>query len=79
MPAVEIALSQSNSLNQLRIEVDNTKKQMNNRKLVEKAKGLLMEQLNLSEEAAYQKLRRKSMDKQIAIEIEATEIINELG
>lgn len=79
LPAVEIALSQSNSLNQLRIEVDNTKKQMNNRKLVEKAKGLLMEQLNLSEEAAYQKLRRKSMDKQIAIEIEATEIINELG
>lgn len=52
---------------------------MNNRKLVEKAKGILMEQLNLSEEAAYQKLRRKSMDKQIAIEIEATEIINELG
>lgn len=79
LPAVEIALSQSNSLNQLRIEVDNTKKQMNNRKLVEKAKGILMEQLNLSEEAAYQKLRRKSMDKQIAIEIEATEIINELG
>lgn len=79
LPAVEIGLSQSDSLKHLKSEIINTKKQMNNRKLVEKAKGILMDRLNLSEEAAYQKLRRKSMDKQIAIEREATAIINELG
>ncbi len=48
---------------------------MNDRKLVEKAKGILMKQLNLTEEAAYQKLRRKSMDEQVGIEIEASKII----
>lgn len=46
---------------------------------VEKAKGLLMSQLNLTEEAAYQKLRRKSMDNQIGIEKQASNIIKQLG
>lgn len=79
LPAVEVAISQSNNLKKLKTEIINTKKQMNNRKLIEKAKGILMDHLNLSEEAAYQKLRRTSMDKQIAIEKEATAIIDALG
>ncbi len=79
LPAVEVAISQSNNLKKLKTEIINTKKQMNNRKLIEKAKGILMDHLNLSEEAAYQKLRRTSMDKQKAIEKEATAIIDALG
>ncbi|PTK29599.1 response regulator [Staphylococcus hominis] len=79
LPAVEVAISQSNNLKKLKREIINTKKQINNRKLIEKAKGILMDHLNLSEEAAYQKLRRTSMNKQITIEKEATAIIEALG
>lgn len=79
LPAVEIALSQSENVNKLKKEVSDTRLQIDNRKRIEKAKGLLMKQLNLSEEAAYQKLRRSSMDKQVAIEKEASAIIQQLG
>lgn len=79
LPAVEIAMSQSDSMTRLKQEVKDTHQQMENRKTVEKAKGLLMSQLNLTEEAAYQKLRRKSMDNQIGIEKQASNIIKQLG
>ncbi|MEP9852919.1 response regulator [Staphylococcus aureus] len=79
LPAIEIAMSQSDNMGRLKQEVSDTHLKMENRKRIEKAKGLLMEQLDLTEEAAYQKLRRKSMDNQIAIEKEASAVIKQLG
>ncbi|MCZ4236894.1 ANTAR domain-containing response regulator [Staphylococcus equorum] len=79
LPAIEIAMSQSDSMGKLKQEVSDTRLQMEHRKRIEKAKGLLMKQLDLTEEAAYQKLRRNSMDNQIAIEKEASAIIKQLG
>ncbi len=46
----------------LRNEVLKTKEDLENRKKVEKAKGLLMENLGINEKQAYEKIRKKSMD-----------------
>ncbi|MCG7338952.1 response regulator [Staphylococcus sp. ACRSN] len=78
LPAVEIALSQSNRMNALKQEVTQSYKQIENRKLIERAKGLIMQRLSISEEAAYQRLRKLSMDNQIEIEKVAMKVIKQL-
>jgi transcriptional regulator with GAF, ATPase, and Fis domain len=43
-------------------EILTAKEALETRKVVEKAKGLLMKELNISEDVAYKKIHRKSMD-----------------
>ncbi|MFL6562097.1 MAG: ANTAR domain-containing response regulator, partial [Bacillus sp. (in: firmicutes)] len=50
-------------------------RELKNRKIVEKAKGILMKQLNLPEETAYNKIRDLSMKKQMPLEKVAKYII----
>ena len=47
----------------LRRELAETRSRLAERKVVEKAKGLLMAQRNLNEEDAYQTLRKLAMDR----------------
>lgn len=76
IPAVEIALQQSENKKGLRKEVLVREKELDKRKLVEKAKGIIMENENLSENNAYEKIRKISMDKQVNLEQIAKAIIN---
>ncbi len=46
----------------LRNEVLKARKEIENRKKIEKAKGLLMQQLGIKENEAYERIRKKSMD-----------------
>lgn len=46
-----------------------------NRKVIEKAKGIIMKRKNVSEETAYKKLRKLSMDKQLSMETVARLIV----
>jgi response regulator NasT len=48
---------------------------LTNRKVIEKAKGIIMKRKNVTEEIAYNKLRRLSMDKQLSMETVARRII----
>lgn len=48
---------------------------LESRKLVERAKGILMKDLNVSEEEAYKLLHRKSMDKRISMKEVANAVI----
>lgn len=41
----------------------NMDKKLKERKVIEKAKGLIMQKYNVSEEKAYEYMRKKSMDK----------------
>jgi response regulator NasT len=50
-------------------------KQLMERKLVEKAKGILMDKYNIPEDAAYRKMRKISMNKQVSLENVAKQII----
>jgi response regulator NasT len=60
-PAIEIAISCFQALAKLREEISTLKQTLQQRKIIERAKGLLMEQRKLSEEQAYTLLKKASM------------------
>lgn len=66
-PVLEVALARFQVEQRLRAELQSTKTKLAERKLIEKAKGLLMQKLDLSEEQAYQRLRRQAMEKNLKL------------
>ena len=61
--AIDIAVAQFSAFDDLKRELDQTRRQLAHRKMVEKAKGLLMTVHGVSEEKAYSTLRKLAMDK----------------
>lgn len=64
-PAIEIAMANYRKLIQLEQEVTQLKETLETRKLVEKAKGLLMEVLNLTESQAFHLIQKQSMQRRM--------------
>jgi len=62
-PIIETALARFEAFQQVKHELDVTRTQLSERKLIERAKGILMREKNLSEEAAYRMLRKFAMNK----------------
>ncbi|MGL5057931.1 MAG: ANTAR domain-containing response regulator [Fusobacteriaceae bacterium] len=62
----------------LKIILELTEKKLEERKVIEKAKGLLMEKYFLNEDIAYSKIRKISMEKRMSI-FQLAEIINSSG
>lgn len=60
-PIVEMAISRFNVFDQLRRERDEAQAKLNERKLIERAKGILMKEKGLSEEDSYALLRKNAM------------------
>ncbi|MFC5476530.1 ANTAR domain-containing response regulator [Paraherbaspirillum soli] len=75
-PVLEVALARFNQEQKLRTELSDTKLKLAERKIVERAKGLLMQRHNMSEQDAYQKLRRLAMDKNLKLAEVAQRIID---
>jgi response regulator NasT len=63
MPAIELAVSRFQEIKQLDAEVTNLQDQLRARKLIEKAKGLLMSNLKISEPEAFKWMQKTAMDK----------------
>ena len=63
LPVIELAISRSKEFRVLRKENRDLKETLASRKVIEKAKGLLMEKEKLSEDQAFSRIRRISMDK----------------
>ena len=61
---LEVAVRRFSELRALRQEVEVLRQSVEARKVIERAKGLLMEVGRLSEREAYARIRRKSMDTQ---------------
>ena len=61
-PAVELAVAHFEEFIALRQENDNLKKTLEARKIIERAKGILMANQELSEADAFALIKRKSMD-----------------
>jgi len=59
-PAIEVALARFRDLQALAQEVSGLQETLEARKLVERAKGALMQRLGLSEEDAYMRMQRAS-------------------
>jgi response regulator NasT len=61
-PILEMTISRFRAFDALRLELESTKSALRERKLIERAKGLLMKSKGLDEEAAYNLLRRTAMN-----------------
>jgi response regulator NasT len=61
-PHIEVALARFNELRTLRSELMDVREALTVRKLVEKAKGLLMETQGLKEAEAFRRIQKLSMD-----------------
>ncbi len=61
-PVIELALARFTDVRKLSDEVDQLKEALETRKLVERAKGILMEVHGLKEAEAFGRMRRTSMD-----------------
>ena len=57
------AIARFNAVQALRLELDETKAQLQERKIIERAKGFLMKQRGYSEDDAYRALRKLAMDR----------------
>ena len=67
MPIVEVAVARFREFQNLRQELEETKTRLADRKIVEKAKGLLMKKKNMGEEQAYQFLRKTAMSRNLQL------------
>lgn len=63
IPTVEMCLSKAEEFYELKKDYDKINNKLNDRKLIEKAKGILVKQLNSNENDAYNRIRKLSMDR----------------
>lgn len=61
-PAIELAITRFHDFVALRAENSNLKETLESRKVIERAKGLLMQQRHLSEDQAYTLIKKTSMN-----------------
>jgi len=61
-PAIEVALQRWNEFRSLEKEVEDLKEALETRKLVDRAKGILMDSQGLSEADAFRRIQKTSMD-----------------
>lgn len=74
-PVVDVAVAHFNRYHSMREELDRARLSLVERKAVDRAKGLLMEQRGLSEEAAYKLLRKLAMDQNKRIGEVANDVV----
>jgi len=66
-PTIHLVLKRFEQFQELQNEVDSLKSALNDRKVIERAKGVLMKRDDLDEEAAYKKLRRMATDGRVKL------------
>ncbi|SHE47561.1 ANTAR domain-containing response regulator [Desulforamulus putei] len=75
LPAVELAMGNYQEIIKLEKQVKELRDTLETRKLVEKAKGILMRTMKLSEEEAYKRIQKQSMNKRISMRAVAEAVI----
>ncbi|HEY4074601.1 MAG TPA: ANTAR domain-containing protein [Herbaspirillum sp.] len=75
-PVLDVAIARFKQEQKLRAELTDAKNKLAERKLLDRAKGLLMKRHKLSEEEAYQKLRHLAMNKNLKLSEVAQRIID---
>ena len=74
-PIIDTAMITFTSFQSLKNELDEVREELQQKKIVEKAKGILMSDYDLSEEDAYQRLRKFAMDRKRSMSDVANQII----
>lgn len=62
-PILDVAMARFQHEQSLRRELAEARSELQDRKVIDRAKGLLMQRQGLTEQAAYEKLRKTAMDK----------------
>lgn len=74
-PAINIAMARFKEIQSLRSQVNELEDSLEARKLIERAKGILMQRLGLNERDAYERLRQRARDKRAKMKDIAQAII----
>ena len=61
-PAIEVALARFGEFREMEKEVDSLQEQLETRKMVDRAKGILMDSQSLSESEAFRRIQKMSMN-----------------
>ncbi|WP_411748482.1 ANTAR domain-containing response regulator [Reinekea sp.] len=75
-PILQVAVARFREFQALRTELETVKLQLEDRKLIEKAKGLIMKHQSCDESAAYKALRKLAMDRSQRMIDVATDVIS---
>jgi response regulator NasT len=75
-PAIEIAMSRHLQMRSLREEVADLHERLETRKVIDRAKGILMAAMNLSEPEAFSWIQRAAMDRRISMKAVAEAVIS---
>ncbi|SFR07326.1 ANTAR domain-containing response regulator [Desulfoscipio geothermicus] len=75
IPTVELALANYQEIMNLEKKIKDLQETLETRKLVERAKGILMETHGLSEAEAFRRIQRQSMNKRVSIRVVAEAVI----
>jgi two-component system, response regulator PdtaR len=76
IPAIEIAISRHRQMKSLEAEVADIYERLETRKLIDRAKGILMKALNLTEPQAFSWIQKTAMDRRISMKAVALAVIN---
>ena len=76
IPAIEIAAIRHAQMLALQNEVADLTERLETRKLVDRAKGILMQAMKLSEPEAFKWIQRTAMDKRVSMKVVAEAVID---
>ncbi|MEY2825922.1 MAG: hypothetical protein RLZZ122_286 [Actinomycetota bacterium] len=79
VPAIQIALARNEEIVALEQEILDLSERLETRKLMDRAKGLLMSKMKLSEPDAFRWIQKASMDRRLSMSQVAKAVIDQLG
>ena len=79
LPALEIALSRHAEITALESEISDLTDRFETRKLVERAKGLLISSMGLTEPEAFRWIQKTSMDRRLTMREVAETVLDQIG
>jgi two-component system, response regulator PdtaR len=79
LPAIELAVARYAEMVQLREEVADVTARLETRKLIDRAKGLLMTNQKMTEPEAFRWIQRTAMDRRTSMQVVAQAVLDGLG
>jgi len=76
VPAIEIAISRHRQMKTLETEVADLYERLETRKIIDRAKGILMKAMNLSEPESFNWIQKTAMDRRISMKQVAQAVIS---
>ncbi len=76
IPAVEVALGRFKEVQALEAEVRGLEEQLETRRVVDRAKGILMDEHEMAEAAAFTFIQRAAMRERVAMKVVASRVID---